>query len=216
MKKTPSRIIKSHAKIVLTLTIILGIAALGFGSYKAIQYISGSQSHLSAPPTEIVGKKVTLKQLTEADFVDYHNMFSSTVRKNLEFPEVITLGYTIRYLHDEMKKSRNGTMLQYCIFDNVDKKLIGSIEIRDKNERDPGQLGAWINEAYWGQGRYQEALDLITKTYFKLKPNEKNYLVYVRLWNKRSYQAHKKYGMKDIGYAYANGKPSYHIFEYRP
>lgn len=196
------------------LRFIIALAAVtALAGIAAYYYVSKSVANRLTLPHTIIGKKVTLKQLTDADFVDYHNMFSSTVRKDLEFPELITLDYTIQYLHYEMQQVARGAMIMYCIFDNHDKKLIGSIEIRDKNDQDPGQLGAWINEAYWGQGRYQEALALITKMYFKLKPHEKSYSIHTRLWNKRSYYAHKKYGMKDRGYFYENGKPARYILE---
>jgi RimJ/RimL family protein N-acetyltransferase len=99
------------------------------------------------------------------------------------------------------------------IFGNKENKLIGHIEIRDKKESDPGQLGWWINEAYWGKGYAQEALGLMTKVYFRLKPHEKSYLAHVRLWNKRGYQSLKKYGFKDLGYYYEGGKASRYILE---
>jgi len=164
-------------------------------------------------PTEIKGKIVTLRPLKEEYFIDYHNMFSQTVRKAFELPESITLNYTIQYLHNKKHSADEGKVLMYCIFDNKDNKLIGHLEIRDLNDLDPGQFTCWINENYWGGGRFQEAVDLISKAYFKLHPKEKSYIAHVRLWNKRSYHALKKYGFQDLGYYYEDGKPTRHILE---
>lgn len=194
--------------------LVLTLIPASYGVYKrATNYYTSHYSVLTAPPEELKGKLVTLRPLTEKLYIDYHNMFSNLVRKNLEFPEHVTLGYTIRYLQDEQKKAAEGKMLHYCIFDNKDNKLIGALEIRDLNDVDPGQFGWWINESYWGGGRAQEALDMITKTYFRLKPQEKSFIAHVRLWNKRGYQALKKYGFQDVGYFYEDGKAARHILE---
>ncbi len=173
-----------------------------------------STAQVLTRPEEIKGKRITLKRLKEKYFIDYHNMFSATVRKNLEFPDSITLDYTIRYLKEEMRKDRTGAMLMYCIFDNVDNKLIGFLEIREKNDHDPGQFGCGINENYWGGGRFQEAFTLINELYFKLY-NETSYIAHVRLWNKRSYAALKKVGFIDVGFFYENGIPTRYILEMR-
>jgi RimJ/RimL family protein N-acetyltransferase len=166
-------------------------------------------------PTEVKGDKVTLKALKEEDFVDYHKMLSDVIRKNLEFSENMTLEETIQFLKPRIEKSIAGTLLIYSIFDNKDNKLIGSIEIRDKNDDScPGQCGCWLNENYWGGGRFQEALKLIAAIYFKIHPDVKSFTGQVELWNQRSYHSSKKYGFKDAGYYYENGKPKRYILEY--
>lgn len=204
---------KQFFRFLIPLTLAL-LLTLGWGTYYVFHNVYPEWSAtLLAPPEEIKGKIVTLRQLKEEHYLDYHHMFSNIVRKNLEFPEFITLSYTIKYLQDEQRKAEEGKMLHYCIFDNKDNTLIGAIEIREKNESDPGQFGWWINEAYWGGGRAQEALQLITKTYFKLKPHEKSYITHVRLWNERSYRALKKGGFEDVGYFYEDGKATRHILE---
>lgn len=207
------QILTRNRKILLVSALAL-VVGLGYGAYHVISYhFTSEHNHVVKAPETIVGKVITLKKLKEAYFIDYHNMFSETVRKNLEFPEFITLGYTIKYLQEEQRKADAGIILQYCIFDNTDDKLIGAIEIRDKNDEDPGQFGWWINENYWGGGRAQEALKLITKAYFQLKPHEKSFIVHVRLWNERSYRALKKGGFEDVGYFYEDGKATRHILE---
>lgn len=178
-------------------------------------WFGSAMSSAITPPDEVKGQLVTLRLMKEDYFVDYHNMFSSTVRKFMEFPEYITLDYTIRYLRLELEKSTRGEQVLYAIFDNRENKLIGSIEIREKNDYDPGQLGNWVNENYWGGGRYQEALKLMAQTYFKVHPEAKSFCAHVRLWNKRSYNALKKFGFKDVGYYYEGGQPTRYILEYR-
>jgi RimJ/RimL family protein N-acetyltransferase len=203
-----------YSRKIILITALIALLPLGYGTYFAIsRFYNITAPLLLTPPTEVKGSKVSLRLLKEEYYLNYHHMFSPLVRKSLEFPEHITLGYTIQYLQGEHKKVSAGKMLQYCIFDNIDNKLIGSIEIREKNETDPGQLGCWVNEAYWGGGRFQEALNLISKTYFRLKPLEKSYIAHVRLWNQRSYHALKKYGFDEIGYYYENGKATRYIME---
>ncbi len=206
-------LLKNNYKKLLVISAVIAAIAIGYSSYRHVGQPSDS-SVLLAPPAELKGKVITLRPLTENLFIDHHNSFSANVRKNLEFPEVITLGYTIRYLQEEMQKAKDGKMLLYCIFDNKDNNFIGSIEIREKNDVDPGQLGCWLNEAYRGGGRIQEALRLITETYFRLHPEAHHYIAHVRPWNKASYKALIKFGLKDIGYYYQNGKPARHILEY--
>jgi len=199
------------------LSIIIGFAAfasIGIASYVFINYRTQT-APLSKPPEEIKGKLVVLKQLKEDYFIDYHNAFSPTVRKYLEFPEFITLGYTISYLQDQLKLSTSGRILLYCIFDKETDKLIGEVEVRDKDVCDLGQFGWWINESFWGKGHAQEAIRMITNIYFRLKPNETSYVAHVRLWNKRSYHAMKKFGLTDVGYFYENGKATRYILEYK-
>jgi RimJ/RimL family protein N-acetyltransferase len=213
LKKFRSKQIDKKRSFIVGLVLIFAVTTI----YLIIDIKKVSQSEVTQQlikiPEVIEGKIVTLKQLKEEYFIDYHNMFSNIVRKNLEFPEHITLSYTINYLREEMRKSHEGIMLAYCIFDNKDRKLIGYIDIRDLNDDDPGQLGCWINELYWGGGRFQEALDLTSKTYFANKPAEKQYIAHVRLWNTRSYYGLKKYGFKEIGFYYEDNQPTRYILE---
>ena len=99
------------------------------------------------------------------------------------------------------------------IFDNKENKLIGSAEIREKNQTDPGQMACWLNDKYWGEGRIQEALDLISKEYFRIKDAD-SYNAHVEMWNLRSYYALKKCGFEIVDFYYENGQPSRYILEY--
>jgi len=142
-------------------------------------------------PKKIIGEIISLKLLNEKDFEQYHQMLSPTIRKILHLPSG-TLQETINFLSGRNEKQQKDELLFYTIFDNKDQKLIGSIEIRDPEEN-PGQLGAWINENYWGDGRYQEALKLATEIYFTWKQvDEVN--AHVDKTNLRSIKAHQKFG----------------------
>jgi RimJ/RimL family protein N-acetyltransferase len=203
-----------RATIPLIITTCLLALLVGYGIYRLTLYTQES-SVLRTPPEEIKGKLVTLRTLTSEYFIDYHNAWSNIVRKSHDFPEFITLDYTIRYLHDLLIKSQKGAILLYCIFDNTTNKLIGEFEIREKNPTDPGQFGWWINEAYWGKGHAQEALSLITNVYFRLNPHETSYTAHVSIWNPRGYRALKKHGLVDTGYYYEAGKATRYILEMR-
>jgi len=167
-------------------------------------------------PQEIIGSIITLRRLEPKHFRGYHEMFSDAVREAISYPKHITFEFTKSLLLYELRKEAEGKMIYYCIFDNKDQKLIGSIEIKEKNEEDPGQFSVWINENYWGGGRFLEAVDIISTVYFKYVGAEK-YDAHVELFNRRSYHALKKYGFKEIGYFYENGEKIRHILElYNP
>lgn len=213
------RIMKLGFRKIITLAVIILAITLP-ASYFGYNYLCKSEwlgfkpTYITTPPKEIKGKIITLKELKEEYFLDFHNMWSVAIRKPMEFPETITLNYTIRYLKLEMEKCREGKQLMYCIFDNKDNKLIGSIEIREKNPDDPGQFTWMLNEHYRGGGRAMEACKLIADAYFKLHLDRDSFSAHVKLWNKRSYYALKKAGFKEIGYFYEDGVPTRHVMEY--
>ncbi|QQR49232.1 GNAT family N-acetyltransferase [bacterium] len=190
------------------------IAAGSYTAYIATKKIPPTFQILTEIPEELKGSIVTIKKLKEEHFLDYHNMFSNIVRENMEFPKNITLSYTIMYLKSELKKMNANKMIIYVVYDNQDNKLIGSVAIREKNDSDPGQCSCWINEHYWGGGRIQEALRLITNAWFAVKPYDSFY-AQVRLWNKRSYHALLKAGFVDTQtYFYEpSGEKGRHILE---
>ena len=207
-------------KHLYTASALCGLIIIALGSIFITQPRHATMScnrfyGITSAPECIPGKIVTLKKLKDEYFIDHHNMFSNTVRDSFESPKHITLDYTIRYLRRIMQNCDEEKSLYYCIFDNKDNVLIGGIDIRERNELDNGQLGCWLNEHYWGHGRMQEALKLITKTYFALHPEATDYIAHVRPWNKRSYHALRKFGFADKGYIYENGKATRHLMEYR-
>jgi len=140
----------------------------------------------------ILGDVVTLKQLSPEHFESYHTMFSPIVREAVGIPKEQTLEETKKFLAKKVAEIQENKALFYCIFDNATNLLIGSIEMREPGFEN-GQLGCWINEYYWGHNRYQEALDLLLKEYFK-KAGFDEVNVYIKQENIRSVKAHQKYG----------------------
>jgi len=162
---------------------------------------------------EIPGKIITLKKMTLDCVQDYYNVFSPRVRQGLEFPEKITFAYVAYYVDSLVRKQKNNKLIAYNIWDNKDNKMVGSIQVREKNDYDPGQLGMWLNENYWGGGRIQEALLLISKEYFRVRTEANDYIAHARLWNDRSLGSLKKFGFKKVGDYVEDGKITRHVYE---
>lgn len=159
-------------------------------------YRSGHKESLQTLPSpSLIGSIVTLREISDRYIDDYHGMFSDTVRSILNKGPA-TLEGTSDFLHEQIEKHQQGKTLFYYIFNNADKKLIGAIEIREPEEH-PGQLANWVNEAYWGGGRYQEALNLAAHAYFCLRDRQ-SFNAYVDCNNPRSYYALKKYGFNFV------------------
>jgi RimJ/RimL family protein N-acetyltransferase len=145
-------------------------------------------------PTIVNGKNVTLKPLQEQFFEEYHSMFSPTVRQAVGLPPTSELQETATFLKATMVDPQH--FMFYCIFDNQANKLIGAVVIRTPDHPN-GQLGAWVNENFWGGGCYQEALYLALKEYFDYKDNTPIF-AFVAVDNKRSLKAHKKIGFEIV------------------
>jgi RimJ/RimL family protein N-acetyltransferase len=203
--------LQQNKKIILVISLALSTVLI-FGGYTLYQKIQNNGT-LQQPLEEVKGSLITLKLMTDEHIVDLHNAFTSIVRKGIEFPPHITLGYSVHYLRSLMKNHRDGKTLLYTIFDNKDQKPIGLIEIREYDPTDVGQMGCWLNDNYWGGGRIQEAVKLISRTYFRLHPERSHYVCWVRMWNQRSYKAMKKAGFVEIGAKYHDGKPAHYILE---
>ncbi len=158
----------------------------------------------------IQGKITTLKILSLDDAFNYYTMFSEKVRKFFEFPEKMTFSEVEYQIKSELKDLKAGEFIGYTIWDNKDNKLIGNIQIRSKenSKTHPGQLSMWLNEKYWGGGRIQDAMLLISKEYFDMFPNEDSYNAYVREWNIRSIKSMEKFGFKKTGITKYKNKPN--------
>jgi RimJ/RimL family protein N-acetyltransferase len=198
------------------LIFFVGITVLIGGSFIGYQwYTHEDLTPIRSAPTEIRGKKVILRKLKDSYFIDFHNMFSRDVRQNIEFSEYTDLDYTIRILRYDIEQEKAGKKLIYCIFDAKENKLIGALEIREKNDDDPGQFGCWLNENYRGGGRIQEAIKLISNIYFRLT-HEKSFIAHVRLWNTRSYKALLRAGFIDTKkFYYEDSKPTRYLLEFK-
>jgi RimJ/RimL family protein N-acetyltransferase len=170
-----------------------------------------------APPAEVKGLLVTLKWLQEDDFEATCKMMSSAILKALEFPDTTTSEDIVKFLKGRLQRAQAGKFLVYSIFDNKDQTLIGSIEVRDRDDDEEclGLVGCWINENYWGGGRYMETLKLLADIYFDLHPEAESVTNQIELWNVRSYKAALKYGCTVIGYHYnKDGQPDRYFLKY--
>ncbi len=199
-------------KLHLTIITLMSLTGIGVFTYKYKQKSTPQVSYVVIPEA-VPGKIITLKKLSEQHIIDYHNMLSNIVRKNLEFPRSITLSWTIAEIKYELEEMKRGKRMVYAIFDNKEDKLVGAITLMDKDPREPGQLGVWINEHYWGGGRFQEALHLASRVFFDVRKTD-SYIAHVRLWNKRSYHALKKVGFKDVGFYLRDGVKTRHILKF--
>ncbi len=143
---------------------------------------------------EIVGKLVILRLLQEEYIDAYLEKFSQAIRLVLH---VRTLDSERTYLHARLAKQQEGKIVFYCIFDAGTDCIIGAIEIRDPQEH-RGQLYCWINEKYWGTGRFQEAMKLAAEEYFSCSDGV-SFNALVDVTNQRSYHALKKAGFANSG-----------------
>lgn len=158
-------------------------------------------------PDVIKGKVVTLKKLALTDAFDYFKAYSPIVRKHMESPEKITFSYAEANVRELVKRMNEGLIIIFAIWDNKTETFAGTIQIREENDEDPGQLGIWLNEAFWGKGLNQEAMLLASKAYFDANPHKKSYSAWVRPWNPRSFKSLLKFGFKQVGEAmYFNEK----------
>ncbi|MBU1008167.1 GNAT family N-acetyltransferase [Candidatus Dependentiae bacterium] len=171
-----------------------------------------SQQKVSYPDM-IKGQIITLKKLTADSAFDYYTAFDEDVRTYLEFPAKVSYGYIERYVRGEAKRIEKKEMIAYNIWNNQDNKMVGSIQIRELNDYDPGQLGMWLNKNYRGGGRIQESLYLVSKAYFDTNPSTDKYNAHVRPWNPRSERSMIKFGFKKVGDYIEDGKITRHILE---
>lgn len=128
-------------------------------------------------------------------------MMSTTVRQALGLPTGVPFENTRDFLANEITECAQLGHLFYVIFDAASNKLIGTIKIRSAGSQealDRGMVGSWLNEHYWGGGRYQEALGLaVTALYAATHCPE--ITAYVAITNQRSLRAHQKYGFEITG-----------------
>lgn len=172
------------------------------------------QAQVVNAPKEIAGKIVTLRKLKVDYFREYYEIFSPLIRDSIECSRASTIIEIYLDLFKKMRLQACGQTFSYCIFNNADNKLIGFIEIRDKNHSVYGQFACWINEKYWGGGRFKEAATLISDAYFS-QCDAKSYTAHVRPWNGRSYRALIKFGFQYYGtYRLENGAADRYVLEH--
>ena len=166
-------------------------------------------------PRELKGRLVTVRFLHPTFFAEYHAMFSQKVREILGLSLTAQFEETEQYLQDVLSGLEKSNALFYCIFNNTDNRLIGAVEIREK-DHPQGQLGCWLNEHYWGTGRFQEALDLVIPIFFKENKEIDSFNALVVCDNQRSYHALIKYGFEEISsQALCRGKKARELVMWR-
>ena len=156
-----------------------------------------------------MGKMLFVKELSDDDIPDYLAMLSETVCRILWIQSHADEAW---YLAQRIEKVKEGTTFFVCIFEKVSEKLTGAVEIRDPSYR--SQLYNWINEDFWGNGYYQEALALAVQEYFERYPLEFSISASVNVSNKRSYFALKKFGFIDRGIFKASTEDQYKLIFY--
>jgi RimJ/RimL family protein N-acetyltransferase len=164
---------------------------------------------------EIKGSIITLRKNHRDVTDDVHLALSPTVRQGLSFKDPWTYESTYNFHQWVCSRIERGELISYLIYDNQDNKLIGAVEIRSYWALDPGQIGAWMNENYWGGGRIQESVMLMLNEYYK-QTGKKVYNAEVEMFNIRSLKAFKKMGFveKGIRNDLRTGKPIRFITEF--
>ncbi|SRR3990167_6649266 len=133
---------------------------------------------------------IYLEPLSSEHIQEYMAAFSPTVQKILDvhMPESER-----EYLHARIEQR---VPFFYVIKDKESGVLIGAIEIRDPATR--SQLYCWLNEAWWGSGRFQQAIRLAAHNYFS-QTNEDAITAHVDCDNLRSVHALQKAGFASHG-----------------
>ena len=139
---------------------------------------------------QLRGTRVYLEQLQEHHIDQYLQMFSPKVRALLRVKAVVS---ERNYL---LKKAHDVHTLFYVVKDVFSQLIIGAIEIRNPGYR--SQLYCWINERWWAEGAFQEAIALAVGAYFNGSTNE-TLSARVDCTNQRSYYALKKAGFRSCG-----------------
>lgn len=168
----------------------------------------------TSAPDGVTGNFVTLRTFKEEYLQAYYNMLSPTIRQCVGLSDTVGFAEISTRLRWLMQWQINKMALIYAIFDNNTGLLIGIIQIVDQSLVTTGQLACWIHESYWGSGYFQEALSLISQTYFAIT-NAPGFTAHVKISNKRSYGALKKFGMEDTGLFYEQGQPTRYTLEFR-
>ena len=143
--------------------------------------------------TIIHGLSVDLYTLADNLVDQYLQSFSPLIQSILHVQD---LKHEQEYLEDALQKTSKPFF--YLIAHKDNQTIVGSIEIRDPGYR--CQIYCWINEQYWGQGFFQEAMKLATHNYFEITDTQ-SITARVDVDNKRSYHALQKAGFVEIAKA---------------
>lgn len=171
---------------------------------------------------EIKGAVITLRPMQRSHYAGVYDMFSQLVRNGFEWPAGTgTYDDCVKYVNWQIAKSTTKQAITYSIFDNKDGVLIGDVSIikdaENQGAKEAGQFSWWVNEKYWGGGRAQEALRLISRVYFEENPRKESFNAIVAPWNLRSQKALIKGGFRetDVMHRDKKGTISKMFFMYR-
>jgi RimJ/RimL family protein N-acetyltransferase len=143
---------------------------------------------------DLLGQSIWLQPLHQTHITEYLSLFSPIVRNYLH---VDSCDSEYTYILERLEKQQCGDTFFYSILLQDTNAMIGALEIRDPKEH-KGQLYCWLNEQFWAQGYFQEAIHLAADYYFAIT---KQLFITVRVdvSNLRSYKALKKCGFADVG-----------------
>lgn len=137
-------------------------------------------------------KQAVLVKLSPKWIDAYLQRFSDEVQAVLH---VKGIGSERAYLVQRIKEE---VPFFFVLLDQLSKEVMGAIEIRHPTHR--SQLYCWINERWWGTGRFKSAMLQAAHFYFE-KSGESTITACVDCENVRSYYALKKVGFLEKGIA---------------
>ncbi len=133
------------------------------------------------------GSLVTLWPLSGEHIDSYLHHYSARVRAILH----VTDSAQERFY---LEQCIHNASFFYIIALKKSVTTIGAIEIREPTYR--SQLYCWLNENYWGNGYFQEAMPIVAAHYFKTTGHPTIHAC-VDYDNERSFYALKKVGFQE-------------------
>ena len=145
------------------------------------------------------GKKVSLCVIERKDLSELWKCHG-----DFEVRRLMSYGWMPAYWEDEERwyegiVKERWKKIFLGIMENLSKKVVGMISVRDINWRSGyGEIGYWLCKEYWGKGYATEALSLMLKYCFEYLNLRK---VFAKVFepNKASIRVLEKNGFKYIG-----------------
>jgi RimJ/RimL family protein N-acetyltransferase len=138
---------------------------------------------------EVIGYKIILEPLMQADISPYLHAFVPEVRSVLRVP---SLDHEYIYLKQRLDAQYHDRTFFYCIKRRACRSFVGCVEIRDAQEF-AGQLYTWVHPQWQSANYFQEAMYRAAKDYFT-KTSATTISAHIDCSNKRSWHALKKAG----------------------
>lgn len=171
-------------------------------------------SLLAAAPTFAIGKRVSLRKLTHADF--------SAQYKILEDPQISNMFFLAPngtsadmppwfYMYNELIDQFFRQRLVYSVLINRTSNIGGLIELRKNTKENIWQIGGFAAQAYQGASFSTETVRLIMKIFFETTTNECLYS-HVAPENKRAQAFNLKCGFIFSHISTQTTSVGYHVF----